>query len=365
MRSSLLYSVLSIILVTSCASVEAKSPFSFVTFKRSKEVARSSQLLTEDNGPWMIFVASFAGETAEREARELVKKLRDDFHLNAYLHKKRYDFTEAVQGKGFDRNGRPKRMRHAMSATFDEVAVLVGDYDSVDSAKLQKHLQQIKFASTEELSLKGKSDPTTRRFAALRDLQKKLIGDEEKKKKGPLGNAFATRNPIRPEESPTSTLDPLLVEMNKGRKFSLLDCPGKYSVRVASYRGKSVIDQKKVREIQEQNLELESSLDRAGAKAEQLTVLLRKRGIEAYVYHDRYESVVTVGSFQDLGQEQSNGQIELHPAVAEVIETFAPSKKKLSQNGVAAHGIQPKSLGKGKYVFDVAPQPVLVPRRPT
>ena len=100
----------------------------------------------------------------------------------------------------------------------------------------------------------------------------------------------------------------------------------------------------------------------AGEKAERLTELLRKRGVEAYFYHDRHESIVTVGSFEDIGRQQPNGQIDLHPAVAKVIETYSPAKKSLSgQNGTALMGIQPRALG--KYVFDVAPQPVLVPRR--
>ena len=36
----------------------AKSPFSLVKFKRSKSIAKSSKLLTEDDGPWMIFVGA-------------------------------------------------------------------------------------------------------------------------------------------------------------------------------------------------------------------------------------------------------------------------------------------------------------------
>ena len=116
----------------------AKSPFSLISFKRSKAVAQSSRLLTEENGPWMIFVGSFAGQAAEEEARQLVETLRQSFGMKAYLHKQFYDFTDRVEGKGFDKYGRPKQMRYSADDAFEEVAVLVGDYESTNDSRLQK-----------------------------------------------------------------------------------------------------------------------------------------------------------------------------------------------------------------------------------
>ena len=237
-----------------CSSASAKNPFSLISFKRSKEVAQSSSLLTEDNGPWMIFVAAFAGEGSEAEARQLVNSLRSEFRLNAYLHKKYYDFTDPVEGKGFDKYGNPKKMRFQSANAFEEYAVLVGDYKELDDPKLEKHLKLIKTATAQELGLRGtKQNPTTRRFATLRSVHKKLTSDKNKKKRGPLALAFVTRNPMmsRDAVAPKQGLSQELVDINKKVKYSLLKNPGKYTVRVASFRGQVVIDQQKIYEIEQ------------------------------------------------------------------------------------------------------------------
>jgi hypothetical protein len=258
--------------------------------------------------------------------------------------------------------GNRKRMRYSSGGTFNEIAVLVGDYVSLDDPQLKKHLRLIKYATPNALSRGGQRGSTTLRFAGLRELQRRIVGNKEKRERGPMGKAFATRNPILPREMfAPGGLDPLLVAMNKGRKYSLLDCPGKYTVRVASYRGHVVIDQKEVAKF-EQGKKFKSRLDKAGAKAEQLAALLRKRGAEAYVYHDRHESIVTIGSFAEIGRPMGNGKTDLLPAVAKIMETYAPVRKPLrGQNGVSVAGIQPRALS--GYVFDISPQPVEVPRR--
>ncbi len=340
----------------------AKSPFSLVRFTRSKDVAKSSHLLTEDNGPWMIFAGSFAGQGAENDARQLVQELRSRYRLAAYLHKKNYDFTQSVEGQGFDKFGSRKRMRYSSWGSFDEVAVLVGDYSSLNDPKLQKHLNVIKYSMPQSLTERGRIKATTLRFAGLRQYLKSLTGDKEQKKKGPLGRAFATKNPILSREMiAPQGLEPLLVNLNKGQKYSLLDCPGKYTVRVASFRGHVVIDQREVSEI-EKGKSFKSQLHVAGEKAERLVALLRKHRVEAYVFHDRYESIATVGSFDEIGRQLPDGTIDLLPSVGKIMERYGPARKPVrGRNGVALTGFQPRALG--GYVFDVAPQPVLVPRR--
>ena len=344
----------------------ARNPFQLVNFRKSKDIAKNSQLLTEENGPWMIFVASFAGEGAEAEARDLVTKLRSDFKMKAYLHKQNYDFTSKVQGKGFDKFGRPKQMRYRNGASYDEVAVLVGDFQSVDDPALQKQMQAIKYASAASLSLRGdRQNPTTRRFAGIHSVFKTRVRDQ-KKSKGPLRNAFATRNPMTRRTNNVGGLDPFLVEWNKDVKFSLLDNPGKYSVQVASFRGQVVIDQKKIHEIESQKSKTDNRIASTDDKAEDLTRILRAQGIEAWVYHDHHESIVTVGSFDEIGTKMKNGTIELKPDVAKIIEAFGPTKRRLPGSGnMALSGVQPKATKPehGGYVFDVAPQPVQVPRR--
>ena len=352
-----------------CQTVEAKNPFSLVNFKRSKKVAKSSSLLTEENGPWMIFVAAFAGEGSEAEARELVQTLNTKLKVDAYLHKKAYDYTDTVEGKGFNRYGEPKKMRFHSADAFEEFAVLVGDFDTIDDPQLQKNLQQIKYATAEDLGLRGsKSNPTTRRFAGLRSVQKKLTRDKTKQSKGPLGLSFATRNPMIPREAVAPQgIEEGLVELNKRVKHTLLKNPGKYTVRVASFRGEVIIDQQKINDIENDRKELNGRIDETDDKAERLTKILRGKGIEAYVYHDYHESIVTVGSFAEVGQKQANGVTELNPEVAKVMETYGPNKKPIPGARIALSGIQPKAIRdkptNQTFVFEVAPQPILVPRK--
>ena len=177
-----------------------------------------------------------------------------------------------------------------------------------------------------------------------------------------MGSAFATRNPLIPRDAfAPKGLDQLLLDMNEGVKFSLLDNSGKYTVRVASFRGQVIIDQKKINEIEADLTKTDNRIDVTDDKAEALTALLRDRGVDAYVYHDRHESIVTVGSFAEIGRKMPDGTIDLLPEVAHIIQTYGPSKKPLNGNGVALAGIQPKAIK--NFVFDIAPQPVLVPRR--
>ena len=65
---------------------------------------------------------------------------------------------------------------------------------------------------------------TSQRFAVLREMQRRVLAAAEKTVRGPMAKAFVTRNPILPEEyfAPKG-LDPLVVEMNEGAEYSLLN----------------------------------------------------------------------------------------------------------------------------------------------
>src|SRR5206468_5623771 len=78
----------------------------------------------------------------------------------------------------------------------------------------------------------------SQRLLGIRTLYTMMSNNPEKKEKGPMGSAFVTRNPLLPEELFVAKgLDPFVYEMNKDLPHSLLKCPGRYTVRVASFRG--------------------------------------------------------------------------------------------------------------------------------
>jgi len=330
-------------------------------FKRVASDPNGDYGLREGHGPWMILATSFAGPGAREEAQRLILELRKRYQLPAYLHSKRYDYSQSVTGLGLNRYGEPKKMRYAQPLQYDEYAVLVGDFASIDDPQVEKTLERIKHLNPDCLQLQpGKG--TTRRFAGLRHVQRLLNRDPEKAGKGPMGNAFVTRNPLLPQEffSPSSP-DALVMRMNQGVPYGLLDCPAKYSVRVATFRGSVIIDQREVQEIESGGM-MESHLEEAAVKAHRLTQALRERGVEAYEFHDRHESIVTVGSFDSIGTPRADGKLEIEPAVLQVMQTYGPQRQPLpGSDAQRMAGLIPKMLG--GIPFDIQPVPVAVPRK--
>ncbi len=312
--------------------------------------------LTEKNGPWMILAGSFAGDGAEHEAKALVLELRSRYRLPAYLHKKNYDYTKTVKGLGLNKYGDPKTMIYRQKNAFDEIAVLVGDYPSLRDPAVDQTLKRVKYAQFNCLQ-PSSENPTTLRFADLRAFRKRISGDAAQKNKGPLGQAFVTRNPLLPDEffAPRG-VSKFVESMNADVPHSLLTCPGKFSVRVATFRGNVVIDQKKVKQIEESG-QMESRLVQAAERAHTLTQLLRQRGVEAYLFHDVYESIVTVGSFESVGTPRQDGRIEINPTVLRIIQSYSPQQRQLG----GQVGLVPRYL-RG-IPFDVQPMPVAVPKR--
>jgi hypothetical protein len=136
-------------LLANCAVTGwAEGPgFSLLPFKRVDADPKKDYSLTEGHGPWMILASSFAGEGAETQAQQLVIELRRDFKLLAYTHKQHYDFSKSFDGVGVNKYGDAKKMKNLHGRDFDEIAVLVGNFPSLDDANLQKALQTLKYAT--------------------------------------------------------------------------------------------------------------------------------------------------------------------------------------------------------------------------
>lgn len=332
-------------------AVAAKPWELLIPFKRVDADAGKEYRLTENQGPWMIMATSFAGPGADQQAQNLVLELRKKYNIEAYLHRQTFDFTEPVVGLGVNRYGGPKMMRHANAAKFEEIAVLTGNFENVNDPRLEKTLGEIKHARPDCLDL-SKNKTTTQRFIGLRELQRRLTPDPDKKQQGPMANAFVTRNPMLPQEYfVPKGLDPFVETMNRDLEFSLLRNPGQYSVRVAVFRGASTMKPSEVNKMP-------NKLEDAELKAHELTKLLRKQGVEAYEFHDRYESIVTVGSFESIGSKQPDGSTELNPAVHRLMEEYGPKRQTLP--GQASVGLVPRALN--GIPFDIQPVPVQVPR---
>lgn len=317
---------------------------------------RKPYTLKEEHGPWLIMASSFSGEGAEQQAHELVLELRRRYNLPAFTHRMHFDLTEPVVGLGVNRFGQPNKMKHRQDVEFTEIAVLVGHFDSVESPEATRALERVKQLRPETLDFR-KRHGSTQRFAGLRDLYRRVNPNESKRSKGPMGKAFMTRNPLLPEGyfNPRG-VDSLVVKMNRGVQHSLLNNRGRYTVKVATFRGDSTFDPTEA----EQPLRRRgqpTKLERAAHQAHQMTLSLRKRGVEAYEFHDRYESIVTVGSFNQLTRRHANGAEQVDPGVLAVMQSFGPQIAQLP-NGLK--GPQPRS--ERGIPFDIQPEPIEVPR---
>jgi hypothetical protein len=119
-------------------------------------------------------------------------------------------------------------------------------------------------------------------------------------------------------------VDQDVAKWNRDLEFSLLNCPGKFSMKVATFRGRSTIKQGKDKDSKQRVRKAKDNdpLVVAARNAHLLTIALREKGWEAYEFHDRHESYVTVGSF-DEGRQLPSGKIALPDREAKIIfDTF-------------------------------------------
>ena len=327
--------------------------------KRMEADPEKSYPLTDKHGPWLIVAYTFAGDNAQERAKELALELRRDFGMTAYTHRRHFEFDSNDARRGLDRYGQVKKVKYRINE-IDEVAVMVGDFPSVDDERARKMLEKIKYRCEPEC-MSNKKRTADHPFVGFRGVWRTVSTGKgvktEKKKAGPMVNAMLTTNPLLPDEyfAPKG-LDKFVIEMNKPVKHSLLQCPGKYSVKVATFAGQVVIDQKKIQEI-ERGKEVSSRLAEAADKAHRLTEALREQGHEAYEFHDRGQSIVCVGSFDSCGTPRADGKIEINPQIHTIMTTFQSNRSALpGQAGMPVKVIAGVPL-------DVQPMIVEVPKR--
>jgi hypothetical protein len=270
--------------------------------------------LSRESGPWLIVAMSLWGDndtdyseafvTARKVANELRKK-----GYKAYLQTQedKLDEIESVS-----KTGRARKRRYRAQRRM--VAVLVGDYASSEDSKALKDLKSIK-------KLRPK---------VIEDLEAELrkagaIGNVETPP--PMASAFLSPNPLlSPDEITSRKRDPLLIRLNSGQKHSLASNKGKYSLLIATFAGpSSVKSAAKEATIEQFDKQLRSrpSMDMLGERAIRLCLTLRDQGVPAYVWHDRFHSLVTVGEFND----------ENDPAIEPLFEQYRAKNVRNPQTG--------------------------------
>ena len=346
-------------------------------FKKAQPREESLDL-AQNHGPWLIMCASFVGDAGEAQAQKLVAELRH-YKMDAYLYRHSFDYSDTIKSIpsiGFqpppDMQSAPIpiQVAPAHADKFEEIAVVVGNFASLDDNNAQQTLDKIKTMKPSTLSI-NEYTSTNQRMGTLRAMQRSISPDPNAREKGPMGSAFLMPNPLLPDEFfEAPAVDKVIVKLNKGIKYSLLDCPGNYTVRVATFKGEQTfhareIDRKK-REFESQlksgkPLE-ESKLADAMVKANLLCLALRKMGVEAWEFHDHNESYVCVGSFDWAKRQTATGE-ETNSEIAEVILKFKP--KEVIEYGQRQMKQRTINILKDVDIkFDVQPLPVVVPKAP-
>jgi hypothetical protein len=151
----------------------------------------------------------------------------------------------------------------------------------------------------------------------------------------------------------------MVLEMNKNAEFSLLDCPGKVSVQVATFKGEVIIKQDEIKAIEKGEKQMKSSLATAADKSHRLAKALRLKGYEAYEFHDRYASIVTIGSFNSVGTPREDGRTEINPEIHKIMKTFGAKSITLPGQSTPVSQLQ-TCVG---IPLDIQPIPVQVPKR--
>ncbi|MFM7107924.1 MAG: hypothetical protein ACKOZU_04895 [Planctomycetaceae bacterium] len=337
--------------------------------------------LAEKDGPWLVLATTFRGETAREDARRLVHELRDRHGLQAYTHEKAFDFTGRQQGVGLNPDGTPKTMRYANARQVVEVAVLVGDFASCEDPRAQKMLQRVKGLEPEALGGKAAKGGLVSEFVQAN--RNHLAAADAALRKPPMHAAMMIPNPLLPADFfQRHEVDDFVREMNAEVEHGLLDCPGRYTVRVATFTGAGTFDATGAeqgsrpgglvdpgrlldvlrgsgwRDPQIRGVPGESRLVEAADKAHRLTEALRRAGWQAWEFHDRESSIVCVGSVDGLTVPDASGRPAVNPEIARIVASLGPDPAALAEGRV-----MPREFG--GIMLDVQPKPIDVPRAPT
>ncbi|QGJ71608.1 Signal peptide protein [Planctomycetales bacterium 10988] len=340
------------------ASPAIAAPWNQWFFRQVEADPEKNYALDETNGPWMVMAASFSGDGAEKQAKELVLELRRRYKVSAYTFDRVFDYSQAQNGNRLNRYGEVSKVRYLRGERYQEIAVLVGDFPEVDDPTLQKTLKLVKTSQPDCMELEpGKEDH--RSLGAFRYLQeqvRKVTSKEEVL--GPLRHAFVVTNPMLPDDyfAPKG-LEKFVVDLNKPLEHSLLTCDGKYTLQIATFTGRTLVDPEQIKKV-EAGGDMKSELAQAAEKAHKITLELRRKGVEAYEFHDRHQSIVTVGSFKNYGSERTDGKIEINPAIHHLMQEY--SAVSFDPSGSNPRMGQPKMV-KG-IPLDIQPKIVQVPK---
>ncbi len=316
--------------------------------------------LTTQHGPWMIMVAALRDVPAERRiegglsawaaADKLVYELRRK-GIPAYTFLRSMQ-VETLDDYSSDASGQNERK---FISSHEAIAVLAGNFKSPDDKTAKIILGYVK-KEFQPSFLKEKRNGGI--FAVTPG------------RPSPLSRSHMTVNPLKSSSAVRrNTVSPLVKKLNSNMEHSLLKNKGKYTLRVATFRGGAIMQighhptEKAERQF---NKGFGNNLDASGTKAWALAEALRSaaksgydQNFEAYVFHDRYESYVTIGSFDSPND----------PRIAQYGRRFGGKYKEYQGREVLTaelftlpRNVTPTRPADKLWMFDTVPRLIEVPQ---
>jgi hypothetical protein len=336
---------------------QANPPFSL--FRKKETQTGSVSDLKPEHGPWLIFATSFDGPQSKQRAEALALELQRDHGLPAFIMNKKFDFTELMYGSGIREDGRQKVMKYRDSKVVETYAVLVGEFDSTESPQLKTTLENVKTLKPKTLMAPG-AEPEKQDAASIKGFRSLLRSSTKDKTPGPLELAFVTRNPLLPLDFfQAPEMEKFVYDLNRDAGYgenSLLDCKGKYSVRVMTFRGDDQFvswGRSQGGKDRPSDANAPTGLELAAEQAYLATKALRRVGVEAYQFHDRTQSIVTIGSFDTLGNADANNQFQYAPEIQKILTKFGPSS---NMRDTGEFGLNFGPAVQPRLLFDIVSQ---------
>jgi hypothetical protein len=273
--------------------------------------------VTEAAGAWMIFLIGYTGENGPMQARKMVSEIRSNpayripayvFYYGADERRKENERVKKLIEEQIDFYKKNKLMpddgvtiRHRSIDV--QYAVLIGGYPDADAAKAAlAKVRKLPPPSPAKVDLEI-------HFTALDKGDGKLDTSGGKLQNGemhyvsPFVRAFVCRNPMVKAQTVAKEDEKVdmgaLRKWNSDEQFSLLKCPKAVTLAVKVFHTPFMMHDRNTSSTLWEKLSGSNAngVDITAANAHQLVQSLRNLGLEAYVLHTKFTSVVSIGGF--------------------------------------------------------------------
>ncbi|MFT3878875.1 MAG: hypothetical protein QM703_04335 [Gemmatales bacterium] len=292
--------------------------------------------LTPREGPWLIHVASFRGDQSLDFAQRLAEEVRTKHRLLSFVYsmneKDAMDDREQLRQYQMKMIGSDKVAETNEPQKFKtvriikEYSVFVGNYPTMEKAR--EHTEDIKafppptsipeygLSLFNESNAAAKADPQGSEIANLFKLKTTTRSEDRKLLSAKVGNpfrqAFVVRNPFLAQSKIKTVvnqhapvpMDPSWPGLNEKEKYSIFTNAKPWTLVVAKFAPPTDVQTTATGSVVQTGVglpgqNLGKGLEAAAETARQVADLLRDggKGYDAYVFHTRQYSLVTVGAF--------------------------------------------------------------------